>query len=115
MRLGTTSFIFPGSWLHNVERLAPDFDDIEILLFESEGPGAWPGPEECRALARCKHEHALTYSLHTPLDVSLASADPARRAASVLSVTRAIEAASAFEPDAFVVHVYLGDAEHDEH
>lgn len=110
MRVGTTSFIHPGSWLHNVQQLGPRFDDIEILFFEA---GGFPDRDECRALARCKQQYGLSYSLHTPLEASLASADPARRAAGVDAVRRAIEAASAFEPEHYVLHVYLGESEHD--
>jgi sugar phosphate isomerase/epimerase len=110
MRVGTTSFIYPGSWLYNVERLAPRFDDIELLFFEA---GSFPDAEECRALARCKQRHALSYSLHTPLEASLASADRARRQAGVDAVRRAVDAASALEPEHYVVHVYLGDGERD--
>jgi sugar phosphate isomerase/epimerase len=110
MRVGTTSFIYPGSWRYNVERLAPRFDDIEILFFEAD---SFPDGEECRALARCKQQYGLSYSLHTPLEPSLASADPVRRQAGVDAVRRAVEAASAFEPEHYVLHVYLGDAERD--
>lgn len=113
MRIGTTSFIYPEGWLDNVQRLAPVFRDIEILCFESQGPGAFPSDAEARALYREKREHDLTYSLHTPLDASLASADPARRAAGIQAVLRALDAAQAFEPEALVVHVYFGDREHD--
>jgi sugar phosphate isomerase/epimerase len=110
MRVGTTSFIHPGSWLHNVQQLGPRFDDIEILFFEAAG---FPDAEECRALARCKQHYGLSYSLHTPLEASLASADTGRREASVDAVRRAVEAASAFDPEHYVVHVYLGDGERD--
>lgn len=112
MRIGTTSFIHPGSWLENVQRLGPAFDDVEILFFESEGPEAFPGADECRALARLKREHALTYSLHTPLAASLASEDEARRRAGVASVLTALEVARPLEPENVVVHVYHGDEEH---
>jgi sugar phosphate isomerase/epimerase len=112
MRIGTTSFIHPGGWLDNVQRLGPHFDDLEILFFESEGDGAYPSAEECRALMRAKHAHALTYSLHTPLAASLASENEARRRVGVASVLSAIEVARAFEPENIVVHVYHGDEEH---
>jgi sugar phosphate isomerase/epimerase len=112
MRIGTTSFIYPGSWLHNVRRLGPDFDDLEILFFEAEGDGAFPPLEERRALLGCKQEFSLSYSLHTPLSASLASEDAARRRAGVESVLRAIDAAATFEPENVVVHVYHGDGEH---
>lgn len=111
MRIGTTSFIYPGSWLHNVERLAPEFDDVEILFFE-DGPGAFPTADECRALRACKRQHGLSFSLHTPLSASLASEDAARRAAGVRSVRRAMDAAALLEPEHYVLHVYLGDGEH---
>jgi len=113
MRIGTTSFIHPGSWLFNVERLARDFDDVEILFFEPEGPGAFPDADECRGLLRCKREHGLSYSLHAPLAASLASLDEGRRRAGVASVLRALDAAALLEPENVVLHVYHGDAERD--
>lgn len=112
MRIGTTSFIHPGGWLDNVQRLGPDFDDLEILFFESEGDGAFPSAEECRGLMREKLAHGLTYSLHTPLAASLASEDETRRRAGVESVLSAVDVAHAFEPENVVVHVYHGDGEH---
>ncbi len=111
-RLGTTSFIQPGSWVDNVKQLAGRVADVEILFFDgSELPGA----EELQALADWKARAGLTYSLHTPLDASLASDSEARRQAGVASVQRAIETARPFRPEATIVHVYLGEHEHDEH
>jgi sugar phosphate isomerase/epimerase len=112
MRIGTTSFIHPGSWLENVQRLAHRFDDVEILFFEAEGPGAFPAPDECRELMRCKQAHGLTYSLHAPLAASLASEDERRRRTGVDSVLAALDVARAFEPENVVLHVYHGDSEH---
>ena len=113
MRVGTTSFIYPGGWLYNVERLAPHFDDVELLFFEADGRDAFPDAEECRALAACKRQHGISYSLHTPLSASLASESPVRRAAGVDAVRRAIDAAALLEPEHYVLHVYLGDGEGD--
>jgi len=109
-RLGTTSFIHPGGWAFNVERLAGRVDDVEILCFESDG---LPGVDEARQLAEHKARTGMTYSLHTPLDVSLASADESRRETAVASVRRALDAAMPFRPELAVVHVYLGEHEHD--
>lgn len=115
MRIGTTSFIYPGSWVDNVRRLGPDFEDIEILFFEAEGEHAFPSAAECRALRDEKRAFGLTYSLHTPLAASLASEDPRRRDAGISSVLRALDVASTFEPESVVLHVYLGDGERDPH
>jgi adenosylcobalamin phosphodiesterase len=113
-RIGTTSFIYrdcwPESWLGNVERLAGRVDDIEILLFEL---GAGPEAAELAALAAWKPRAQLTYTVHTPLDVSLASEHAARRGAAIDQVCRAIELARPLGPEAYIVHVYLGDRERD--
>ena len=37
MRLGTTSYIYPGEILFNVKKLKSKVDDIELLMFEYEG------------------------------------------------------------------------------
>lgn len=109
MRLGTTSFIHPGGWLENVQRLADRFDDIELLFFEAH---ALPAAAEIAALAACKAERGLTYSLHTPLDPSLASEDPERRRRGLSEVLAALAAGAPLEPENVVVHVYHGEHEH---
>jgi sugar phosphate isomerase/epimerase len=111
MRLGTTSCIWHDYMLPNVEKLAPLVDDVELLLFDVERDV--PGAEDVAQLVRLKHEHALSYTLHTPLDASLASADEARRLAGVDKVRRAIDWARPLAPLAHTVHVYLGDGERD--
>lgn len=109
-RIGTTSFIYPDRWLANVERLAGRVDDVEILLFELAGA---PDPAELAALAAWKPRAQLTYTVHTPLDVSLASEDPGRRADAIDRVCQAIALARPLAPEAYIVHVYLGDHERD--
>ena len=109
-RLGTTSFIYPDRWLGNVERLAGRVDDVEILLFE---PGGGPGAAELAALAAWKPRAQLTYTVHTPLDVSLASETEALRLQSIDRVCAAIELARPLAPEGYIVHVYLGDRERD--
>lgn len=118
-RIGTTSFVYHerparadggGSWLANVERLAGRVDDVEILLFEhGEGPDA----DEVAALAAWKPRADLSYTVHTPLDASLASEDADRRARSIDWVWDAIERGRPLAPEGYIVHVYLGDHEQD--
>jgi sugar phosphate isomerase/epimerase len=110
-RIGATSFVYPARWLANVERLAGRVDDVEILLFELAG--GVPDAAELAALAAWKSRAQLTYTVHTPLDVSLASEDAGRRATAIDEVWRAIELARPLAPEAYIVHVYLGDRERD--
>jgi sugar phosphate isomerase/epimerase len=108
-RIGATSFVYPDRWLANVERLAGRVQDIELLVFEPDPPDA----AEMAALLALKRKADLTYSLHTPLDISLASESEPRRRESVEVLRAVIEKTSALEPEAYVVHVYLGDREGD--
>lgn len=110
-RIGATSFVYPASWLENVERLGSRVDDVELLFFEPSGEGGLPNAREVAAL-REHRATGLTYSIHTPLSASLASEDEARRAAGVCEVLQIIEFCRPLEPSAHVVHVYLGDEEH---
>lgn len=112
-RLGTTSYIYPDRWLPNVQRLAGRVKDIEILFFDLDDAEAQPGRDEIQGLYRLKRDFNLTYSLHTPLGASLASEDERLRQESVEKVWRAVELSKPFEPEAYVVHVYCGDREHD--
>jgi sugar phosphate isomerase/epimerase len=109
IRIGATSFVYPDRWLPNVERLVGRVDDVELLVFEAEPPDA----AEQAALAALKRKTGLTYSLHTPLSISLASESAPRRHQSVALLRRIIEDTSELHPDLYVVHVYLGDCEAD--
>lgn len=110
-RIGATSFIYPDRWLPNVERLAGRVDDIEILLFELES--GVPDEAELQSLVEWKGRADLTYTVHTPLNVSLASENESQHQRGIGRVCRAIELARPLRPHAYIVHVYLGDREHD--
>jgi sugar phosphate isomerase/epimerase len=111
IRVGTTSFIWRDTMVGNVERLAERVDDVELLVFDVEQD--LPGAEDVAALLRLKLEHGLSYTVHTPLDASLASADERRREIGVDKVRRALDWGRPLDPLASTVHVYLGDQEHD--
>jgi sugar phosphate isomerase/epimerase len=109
-RLGTTSFVHPAGWLENARRLAGRVRDVELLLFES-GPGRAPDAVEIDGLAALARSDGLTFTVHTPLDASLASEDEARRLAGVAAIRDAIERTAPLAPVAVIVHLYLGDGE----
>jgi sugar phosphate isomerase/epimerase len=112
-RLGTTSFIYRAGWRENVARLAGRVDDVELLFFDAARPEDLPGSEELAALRALCDVHALSYSAHTPLDASLASENESVRRDSVAATLRVIEATRSLDVHAYVLHVYLGDCEHD--
>jgi sugar phosphate isomerase/epimerase len=110
-RIGATSFVYPDHVVPNVEKLAPRVDDVEILIFDVESD--LPSPSDVARLCELKKRHGLSYTVHTPLDASLASFDDKRRIASVDKVRRALEWARPLEPLGHPLHVYFGDREHD--
>ena len=110
-RLGATSFVWPDRMAPNVQKLGPLVDDVELLLFSVDEDV--PDAAEVAELRALQLAHDLSYSVHTPLDASLASADEARRSRSIDKVRRTIAWATPLAPLAYTVHVYLGDAEHD--
>jgi sugar phosphate isomerase/epimerase len=110
-RLGTTSCIWHDYMLPNVERLAGRVDDVELLVFDVDAD--LPPPADVARMRELAGAHDLSYTIHTPLDASLASADETRRARGLDKVRRAIAWGAPLAPLAYTVHVYLGDAEHD--
>jgi tetraacyldisaccharide-1-P 4'-kinase len=75
-RVGTTSYILPDDILPNVEYLAPRVDDVELVLFETdEHGGNLPDGALRDRLSALAAAHALTYTVHLPLDLRLGTVD----------------------------------------
>jgi sugar phosphate isomerase/epimerase len=110
-KIGATSFVYPDHVLPNVERLAGRVGDVEILIFDVEED--LPSPADVSRLVDLKQEHGLSYTVHTPLDVSLASPDKLRRQRGVDKVRRTLAWARPLSPYGHPLHVYLGEREHD--
>jgi sugar phosphate isomerase/epimerase len=110
-RIGATSFVYRDHVVPNVARLAPRVDDVEILIFDVDQD--LPSPADVARLVELKGEHQLSYTVHTPLDASLASADTSRRQRGVDKVRRALDWARPLAAHGHPLHVYLGEHEHD--
>jgi sugar phosphate isomerase/epimerase len=103
-RIGTTSFVHSAGWLENVRRLAGRVDDVEILVFERPGPSG-PSAVEVEQIAEVGRAHGLTFSVHAPLDLALASEDLAAREAGVEAVLRTAALTAPLVPHALVLHL----------
>jgi adenosylcobalamin phosphodiesterase len=110
-RIGTTSFVHPAGWLENARRLAGRVEDVELLLFEDPTRENAPSGDEIAALRRLGTEAGLTWSVHAPLGIALASEDAALRRKGVDAVRRAIYVTAPLEPHAVVVHLAPGECE----
>jgi len=70
-KLGTTSFIFPDHIIPNVKKLGGFFDEIELLIFESQPASVLPSKADVKELLYLSQKHDLNYNIHLPTDVSL--------------------------------------------
>jgi len=104
-RLGTTSYIIPDAIAPNVRFLAPQVQDVELVLFEvDDGPNNLPTQTEIAELAEIAREHDLTYTVHLPLDLRLAD-DGSPRHASLDKAHRVIARTRPLDPWAYVLHL----------
>jgi len=104
-RLGSTSYVIPDDIVPNARFLAPLVDDIELVLFEVESETNLPTPDVITELVRLAAEHHLTYTVHLPLDLRLASPRNSRRDPSLVKAVRVIQTTLPLCPYAFVVHL----------
>jgi sugar phosphate isomerase/epimerase len=105
IRLGTTSYILPDEILANVRYLAPLVDDIELVLFESEGQDNYPSPSVIAQLRELAQKHDLTYTVHFPLDVFPGSRDEKERKRTIETYLKVLSLTSALNPFAYVLHL----------
>jgi sugar phosphate isomerase/epimerase len=104
-RLGTTSYIIPDDILPNVRYLAGKAQDVELVLFEvDDGANNLPSPEVVAELGVLAETHALTYTVHLPLDLRLGAGGDEGHA-SVVKARTVIERTRALNPWAYVLHL----------
>ncbi|MFP4031858.1 MAG: cobamide remodeling phosphodiesterase CbiR [Desulfococcaceae bacterium] len=99
-RLAAPSFIWPDTWAANARMLAPAVDEVELLLFESNG---LPDEAEIRELERIRRDAGLGYNVHLPTDGSLTDPDQWETAARALQT--AMERTGPLEPTVFILHL----------
>ncbi len=104
-KLATTSYIYPDEIVPNVIRLAPFFDEIELVLFESKGPDSIPDPVKIDHLIQLSKLHPLGFNIHLPLDLSLGDeCDDVRTHGA--SITRTmIERTLPLNPSVYTLHL----------
>ncbi len=104
-RLGTTSYVIPDDILPNVRFLANRVDDIEIVLFESDGESNLPSEETVLALNELAAHNGLTYTVHLPIDIHTGHAELGERRRAVDACRRIIARMEPAEPVAYILHL----------
>jgi sugar phosphate isomerase/epimerase len=98
-RLGATSYVWPAELLPNIRKLGPLVDDVELVLFEVEGYSNLPDAAALAEMNALAETHQLTYTIHLPLDLTLAKPESLESAKKVIACTRDLE------PWAYVLHL----------
>lgn len=98
-RLGATSYVWPDGILPNVRQLGPWVDDVELVLFELEEHSNLPDAATIAELQDLAEQYNLTYTVHLPLDLSLAHRPSLEKAQKVIACTLDLS------PWAYVLHL----------
>lgn len=109
-KICTTSFIYPDHYIPNIKMLGPWMDEIELLLFESQGADALPSKPVVAELVQLSRQFDLSYNVHLPTDVSLTDPGPARQKKAVETLVRVIEHVQPLLPSALVLHLPFEEA-----
>jgi sugar phosphate isomerase/epimerase len=102
--LATTSFIYPATWVTNVERLGPYVDEIELLVLES-GREHYPSKNDIKELAHLANEMNLSYNIHLPMDIYLGHERASLRQEAVDVVRKVVELVNSLPVSVYVIHV----------
>jgi len=104
-RLGTTSFIVPDHIIPNVIKLGPFFDEIELLVFESDPPDVLPSEEDVKTLLSLSRDLNLTYNIHLPTDVSLSDESAQKRQVAADTLLSIIDRFAPLNPSTYTLHL----------
>jgi hypothetical protein len=102
-RLGSTSYVVPGDLVANVEHLAGQVQDIELILFSlPDGTHNLPDAGMLQRMQTLARLHQISFTVHLPLDLRYTSGrlDPSLRLAE-----RIIHLTEPLEPYAYVFHL----------
>jgi len=103
-KLATTSYILPDHIVPNVVFLAPFLDEIELVLFESEGQDNLPGEEEINHLMNLSIHHEVKFNVHLPIDIFLGDESEEVRARGVSIVRKVVERTLCLNPSLYILH-----------
>ncbi len=108
-RLGTTSYIYPDYILPNVVKLAPFLDEIELVLFESEGQDNYPDEVELKNLMNFSLNGEVSLNVHFPIDIFLGDKDEEVRLKGISVVKKVLERNCCLKPSLYTLHFDIRD------
>jgi sugar phosphate isomerase/epimerase len=106
-KLATTSYIYPDHIIPNVTTLAPFLDEVELVLFESEGLDNLRDEREIKALMDLSVHGKVGFNIHLPIDIFLGDKSDEVRAKGISIVRRVTERTLCLNPSVYILHFDL--------
>ena len=106
-KLATTSYIYPDKIIPNVTLLAPFFDEIELVLFESEALDNLPGEWEINTMIDLSIHQDVQFNVHLPIDIFLGERSDKVRSKGISIIKRTIEKTLPLCPSIYTLHFDL--------
>jgi sugar phosphate isomerase/epimerase len=89
----------------NASLLAGRVDHIEIILFQTGKLDNIPSAGEIENLIEIREKNSITYSIHLPAFLEIASSDRLKREVSIRDASDIITRMDAIEPSHYVLHI----------
>jgi sugar phosphate isomerase/epimerase len=106
-KLGTTSFIFPDHIIPNVKQLGLFFDEIELLVFESQPRNVLLSDNDVKELLSLSRTFDLTYNIHLPIDISLTHESSDLRQKAKDTILKVIDLFAPLAPTTHTLHLEM--------
>jgi len=103
-KLATTSYIFPDHIVPNVASLAPFFDEIELVLFESADENNFPDKKQIEVLMDLSFHYGVNFNIHLPIDIFLGDKNEEVRSKGISIVRKVIERTRCLHPSVYILH-----------
>jgi sugar phosphate isomerase/epimerase len=103
--MSAPAMIFGHDIVENAEILAGVVDNIEVVLFHTPTLNNFLSRADVRRLAQIGKRLGVSYTVHLPDSLEIASLSASRRAESVAQIVELIETTADFAPRHFVLHV----------
>ena len=97
--------IFGNDIVENAEILIELVDNIEIVLFHTPTQNNFLSRSDLRRLAQIGSRHGVSYTVHLPDSLEIASSSAAKRAESIGQTLKLIEVTAGIDPQHHILHV----------
>ena len=104
-KIGSPSMVFEEDLIKNVHLLADMVDHIEIVLFHTPNLHNIPGTSEIKYLKRLGEGKNITYSVHLPAFLEIASSDKNIREESIQLASNIILRMTPLSPLHHIIHI----------